>query len=99
MRIGFSYTETCAVRNIVAIIEIVTLLLDATGPDFVSVASDIDRNPADAHKSNFVANLDAYFVARCDRDLLPPENTLMACWRYIREVQEAGKPADATGYR
>lgn len=21
------------------------------------------------------------------------------CWRYIREVQEAGKPADATGYR
>ncbi len=21
------------------------------------------------------------------------------CWRYITEVQEAGKPADATGYR
>jgi hypothetical protein len=21
------------------------------------------------------------------------------CWRYIREVQDAGKPADATGYR
>src|SRR5690606_8091825 len=21
------------------------------------------------------------------------------CWRYLREVQEAGKPADATGYR
>ena len=21
------------------------------------------------------------------------------CWRYIREVQDTGKPADATGYR
>ena len=21
------------------------------------------------------------------------------CWRYLVEVQEAGKPADATGYR
>jgi hypothetical protein len=21
------------------------------------------------------------------------------CWRYVREVQDAGKPADATGYR
>jgi NAD(P)-dependent dehydrogenase (short-subunit alcohol dehydrogenase family) len=79
------------------------MMLDAFGVTEETWRDAVERQPhfVISESPRFVGRAVAALAADPDRQchFTDVDGSRPDCWRYLLEVQEAGKPADATGYR